>query len=72
MSAGFENSYRRSHPDVLERYRERQACVLRTDIDGQVTVRSDGQRLQMDMARWSGDLGNAPARRCCRGFSEAR
>jgi competence protein ComEC len=60
MSAGFENSYGHPHAEVLERYRERQACVLRTDLDGLVTVRSDGRRLRMDMARWSGDLGSAP------------
>jgi beta-lactamase superfamily II metal-dependent hydrolase len=45
---------------VLQRYEERQTCVLRTDLDGLVTVRSDGRRLEMDMARWSGDLGSAP------------
>ena len=61
MSAGFENSYGHPHPEVLERYEERQACVLRTDLDGLVTVRSDGRRLQMDMGRWSGALGSAPA-----------
>jgi competence protein ComEC len=60
MSAGFENSYGHPHAEVLERYGERQACVLRTDLDGLVTVRSDGRRLRMDMARWSGDLGSAP------------
>jgi competence protein ComEC len=60
MSAGFENSYGHPHPDVLQRYEERQTCVLRTDLDGLVTVRSDGRRLEMDMARWSGDLGSAP------------
>ncbi len=59
MSAGFENSYGHPHADVLERYQERQACVLRTDLDGLVTVRSDGRRLQMDMGRWSGALGTA-------------
>jgi len=60
MSAGFENSYGHPHAEVIERYEERQACVLRTDLDGLVTVRSDGRRLRMDMARWSGDLGSAP------------
>jgi len=60
MSAGFENSYGHPHAEVLERYEERQACVLRTDLDGLVTVRSDGRRLRMDMARWSGALGSAP------------
>jgi len=60
MSAGFENSYGHPHAEVLERYEERQACVLRTDLDGLVTVRSDGRRLRMDMGRWSGALGSAP------------
>jgi len=60
MSAGFENSYGHPHAEVLERYRERQASVLRTDLDGLVTVRSDGRRLRMDMGRWSGALGSAP------------
>jgi competence protein ComEC len=60
MSAGFENSYGHPHAEVLERYQERQACVLRTDQDGLVTVRSDGRRLRMDMGRWSGALGSAP------------
>jgi len=59
MSAGFENSYGHPHADVLERYEERQACVLRTDLDGLITVRSDGRRLKMEMGRWSGDLGSA-------------
>ena len=61
MSAGFENSYGHPHAEVLERYEERQACVLRTDLDGLVTVRSDGRRLRMDMGRWSGALGSAQA-----------
>jgi competence protein ComEC len=60
MSAGFENSYGHPHAEVLERYQQRQACVLRTDLDGLVTVRSDGRRLRMDMGRWSGNLGSAP------------
>jgi competence protein ComEC len=62
MSTGYENSYGHPHADVLARYEERQACVLRTDLDGLITVRSDGRRLEMDMARWSGDLGSAPGK----------
>jgi competence protein ComEC len=60
ISAGVENSYGHPHAEVIERYEERQACVLRTDTDGLITVRSDGRRLRMNMARWSGDLGSAP------------
>ena len=59
MSVGFENSYGHPSPEVLRRYEERQECVLRTDLDGLVTVRSDGRRLEMDMGRWSGALGSA-------------
>jgi len=64
MSAGFENSYGHPHAEVLERYAERQACVLRTDLDGLVTVRSDGRRLRMDMGRWSGRWGVLRGRYC--------
>jgi len=60
ISAGFENSYGHPNAEVLRRYQERQACVLRTDLDGLITVRSDGRHLEMDMARWSGALGSAP------------
>ena len=52
--------FRRVYATVLERYQERRACVLRTDLDGFVTVRTDGKRLQMDMGRWSGALGSSP------------
>ena len=60
ISAGFENSYGHPNQEVLDRYQERQASVLRTDLDGQVTIRTDGRRFSMDMARWSGDLGSSP------------
>jgi competence protein ComEC len=60
ISDGFENSYGHPGAGVLQRFEERQSCVLRTDVDGLVTVRSDGRRLEMDMARWSGALGSAP------------
>jgi len=60
MSVGYENSYGHPHAEVLERYQERRTCVLRTDLDGLVTVRTDGQRLEMNMARWTGALGSAP------------
>ena len=60
ISDGFENSYGHPNADVLQRLQEHQACVLRTDLDGFVTVRSDGRHLEMNMARWSGALGSAP------------
>lgn len=60
LSAGFENSYGHPHAAALARYAERRICVLRTDLDGFITVRTDGRRLEMDMGRWSGALGSAP------------
>jgi competence protein ComEC len=60
ISDGFENSYGHPGAEVLRRFEERRSAVLRTDLDGLITVRSDGRRLEMDMARWSGALGSAP------------
>ncbi|MGA2132122.1 MAG: ComEC/Rec2 family competence protein [Bryobacteraceae bacterium] len=61
MSVGVENSYGHPHPSVVERLEQVPAGVLRTDLDGLVTVRTDGRRLEMDTGRWSGALGSAPA-----------
>jgi len=60
ISDGVGNSYGHPSGEVLRRFVEDQSCVLRTDLDGLITVSSDGRRLQMDMARWSGALGSAP------------
>ena len=45
ISAGYENSFGHPHPDVLKRLFDRHAAVLRTDLDGLVTVSTDGRRL---------------------------
>ncbi len=58
ISDGFENSFGHPHKDVLARLQERHAAVLRTDLDGLTTVRTDGQHLLLDTARWS----RAPSR----------
>jgi len=47
VSAGFENSYGHPHPDVLDRLERHRAIVLRTDLDGLITIRSDGHRLSV-------------------------
>src|SRR5205085_6806376 len=47
ISDGFENSYGHPHPDVLARLAERNTTVLRTDLDGLVSIRSDGRRLSV-------------------------
>jgi competence protein ComEC len=42
ISCGVGNPYGFPHPDVLERYRKRGYTVFRTDINGAVTISSDG------------------------------
>lgn len=42
VSCGFNNPYRFPHPDVLERYMEKNLAVFRTDIHGAVTITSSG------------------------------
>jgi competence protein ComEC len=59
ISAGFENSYGHPHPTVLERLREHHAAILRTDVDGMITIRTDGRRMSVET--FSGLLG-APRR----------
>jgi competence protein ComEC len=47
ISDGFENSFRHPHPKVLERLNAHRAGVLRTDLDGLITVRTDGRRISI-------------------------
>jgi competence protein ComEC len=51
ISAGFENSYGHPNREVLERLGRGGAAVLRTDLDGLVTIRSDGHRLHVETNR---------------------
>jgi competence protein ComEC len=53
ISDGLDNSFGHPHKDVLARLRDRHTAVLRTDLDGLITVRTDGKRLTMDTMRWS-------------------
>lgn len=48
VSAGFENSYGHPHRDVIARLGQHHADVLRTDMDGLITIRSDGWRLSVE------------------------
>ncbi len=52
ISAGYENSFGHPHPDVLGRLEERHSAILRTDLDGLVTVRTDGEHLWFDETAW--------------------
>ena len=48
ISAGFENSYGHPHPTVVARLREHHAAILRTDVDGLITIRTDGHRMNVE------------------------
>jgi competence protein ComEC len=60
ISAGYENSFGHPHPNVLARLTARRAAILRTDLDGLATVRTDGQRLEFEIESWQ--PGPAPFR----------
>jgi competence protein ComEC len=51
ISAGYQTPFRHPHEEVLERLRERRVAVFRTDLDGLVTVRTDGRRVDVLPAR---------------------
>jgi competence protein ComEC len=48
ISDGFENSFHHPHPKVLDRLTAHRAGILRTDQQGLITVRTDGQRLSVE------------------------
>jgi competence protein ComEC len=52
ISAGQDNQFRHPHDEVLARLAERGIQVLRTDRQGLVTVRTDGNRITAETQRW--------------------
>jgi len=48
ISDGFENSFRHPHPKVLERLATHHATVLRTDLQGLTTIRTDGHKVAVE------------------------
>ncbi len=56
ISAGFRNTYRHPHEEVLNRLAASGVTILRTDLEGASTVSSDGRRLYVTSFR-SGRLG---------------
>lgn len=48
ISDGFENSFRHPHPQVLERLAEHRTMVLRTDVQGLTTIRTDGHKVSVE------------------------
>ncbi|HUG82210.1 MAG TPA: ComEC/Rec2 family competence protein [Bryobacterales bacterium] len=51
ISAGHRNTYGHPHPAVLARLNQLGVHVLRTDLDGLVSVTTDGRRLAIDTYR---------------------
>jgi competence protein ComEC len=52
VSDGFENSFGHPHRNVLARLAAHHSTVLRTDVEGAITLRSDGRRMWMETARY--------------------
>ncbi len=52
ISVGYENSFGHPHPDVLARLSARHAAILRTDLSGLVTARTDGHSVFFDLQAW--------------------
>jgi competence protein ComEC len=48
ISAGFENLYGHPHADVIQRLRQANTEILRTDQMGAITIRTDGQHVQAE------------------------
>jgi competence protein ComEC len=57
VSAGARNPFGYPHPEVVRRYREAGALLMRTDLDGTIEVATDGRRL------WVRAAGEALERR---------
>jgi competence protein ComEC len=48
VSAGKSNVFKHPHPSVLQRYKEAGVNILRTDIDGAVTFKTDGNNFYVN------------------------
>lgn len=47
ISVGKDNEYHHPHPSVMKRYQKEKYKIYRTDIDGTITITSDGQTYQI-------------------------
>lgn len=51
IPVGHRNRYGHPHPEVLARYRATGATLARTDRDGAVTLRLQGDTIELERAR---------------------
>ncbi len=51
VSVGWLNPFRHPHPSVVERLQDRGTALWRTDLEGAITLRSDGLRWRRDWLR---------------------
>ena len=47
ISAGWKNRFKFPHLSVLEKYRQRGYRLFRTDLNGAVTLTTDGKKLNI-------------------------
>ena len=48
ISSGWRNRFGFPHPKILEKYKERGYKTLRTDLDGAITMTTDGESIQFE------------------------
>jgi competence protein ComEC len=52
ISVGIQNSFGHPNREVLDRLESRHAAMLRTDVDGLITIRTDGWHIGVDTMSW--------------------
>ena len=63
ISCGYENSFGFPHPELIDRLHYQGTLLLRTDLDGASTIRTDGRRFQVETYNWPAQPQSAFARR---------
>lgn len=52
ISAGYANTYRFPHTQLLDRLAAFRVTVFRTDLHGAITIKGDGRQLEVEAWRW--------------------